>query len=896
MLRGHVSDQTNSVLPGARVKIDPNGQTAVTDTNGDFAIYGLPAGQYTVTISYLGFNSFTQQVNVTAETPVIVTAALQVQNAKQEVTVYAGRESGQVEALNRQMTADNILQVLPSEVIESLPNTNIADAVGRMPSVSLERDEGEGKYVQIRGTEPRLSNVTIDGIHLPSPENIRNVKLDVIPADLVESIEVSKTLSANQDADAIGGSVNLVTRSATDQPYLSAMSLFGFTPIDGGRNSDQFTLTGGQRFGKRKQFGVMLGASFDYNGRGINDIEPVPSTSGFVTEDLRDYLYDRKRFGFGGTLDYKIGDMSSVYLRGIFARFRDYGEDYIYSPNINTFTGSDSGTGNTSFSTVSRRPVQLLFSAQQGMRLEKGPNLFIYNVALSQAGQKGGFNRADFSYVDPNPDALPWTYTIHDLTPIFASSSPAAFDPTQYALSGLSFQNRHTFERDVVGDASYARRYSTNSGSWFGTFEVGMKVNDSIKNELDNDLGYNFNGTATIADFQSSFTDPHYYNDHASYPPATQFSKILSLFNSSPGQFASYDMSSSNIPADFNVGERIYAGYLINTLNIHHFRIQTGVRIEATDDDVLGYSYDILSSTSAAQRSSNSYVNVLPSVQVSYNFNGSTDIRFGYGMGIARPNFGDLAPYRVVDLTTTPYQIQLGTPGLKATNAQNFDAVIEKYLKPVGILQFGGFYKSLSDPIYQTSNLQTISGVNYLVTQQVNGPSGHIGGIEASWEQQLRFLPGALTGMGIRANYSYTTSSVTFPANFLGGRTDHPLLNRDAPNNWNFDVTYDRYGLSARMGLTHNDANIWAYNYSVGADGGLKGPNGDLYLYPHTQVDAEVNYVIPHGKGFRLVASFLNLNNEVFGFYYGSERYPIQREYYHPTYSFGLRWVMPVAR
>jgi hypothetical protein len=121
------------------------------------------------------------------------------------------------------------VQVLPADVITSLPNTNIADAVGRLPSVSLERDEGEGKYVQIRGTEPRLSNVTIDGVHVPSPEAVRNVKLDAIPADLIDSVEINKTLSANQEGDAIGGSVNLVTKKATDQPYVTVIGMGGYT-------------------------------------------------------------------------------------------------------------------------------------------------------------------------------------------------------------------------------------------------------------------------------------------------------------------------------------------------------------------------------------------------------------------------------------------------------------------------------------------------------------------------------------------------------------------------------------------------------------------------------------------------------------------------------------------
>lgn len=911
-LRGHVTDRSNSVLQGAKISIDPHGQNAITDGNGDFSISNLEPGSFTVTISYLGFATLTQKVEVAAGPSAILTAALQIENRKQEVTVYAGRESGEVEALNRELTADNILQVLPSEVIQSLPNTNIADAVGRMPSVSLERDEGEGKYVQIRGTEPRLSNVTVNSIHLPSPENIRNVKLDVIPSDLVESIELSKTLSANQDGDAIGGSVNLVTRSATDQPYIAAMAMFGHTPIAAGRGSNQYDLTAGQRFGDRKKFGALFGTSFDWNARGINDVEPsqganqLPDGSYFLGPnaiDYRDYAYNRKRFGFGGTLDYKLGEMSSIYLRGIFARFRDSGEDWIYSPGIDSFTGPGTGTGSTSFSDVYRRPVQKLLSAQTGARIERGSNLLIFNVALSQAGQKGGYDRGGFSGYPT--DSIPFTIsTTNPFTPQF-NTPVNIFNPTAYSLSYIENVDDRTYERDIVGDVSFAHRYSTASGSRFGSFEVGFKTNDTNKNQVYRTYNYSYSGNSTINDFLGSFTDANYYMNRYTFGPTTQYSKMLSLFGQSPALFSLNDSTGNDVPNDFNVGERVYAGYAMNTLTLGHFRVQTGVRIEATTDTVLGNIYDPSlppAQSVSLSRSNNSYVKVLPSVQFSYNFNGSTDIRFGYGMGIARPNFGDLAPYRVVDPTTSPASITLGTPGLKPTSAQNFDLVVEKYLKPVGILQLGGFYKALSDPIYFAQSQQVLTGTTYQVFQQLNGPSAKIGGIEASWQQQLRFLPGALNGMGVRANYSYTTSTVDFPEHFnppdpaSAGRTDHPLLNRNAPNNWNFDVTYDRYNISARMGVTHNDANIWAYNYSPGATGGMKGPLGDLYLYPHTQVDAEVNYIIPHGKGFRFVASFLNLNNEVFGFYQGSERYPIQREYYQPTYAFGLRWIMPVSR
>src|ERR1700676_235749 len=230
-ITGHSTDSNQDPLIGARVELQPLGETATTHSLGQFTISEVPPGKYVLTVSYLGFDPFSKDVTVASGATVNVDAVLQIATVSQEVIVRGERERGEIEALNREETADNIVQVLPAEVITSLPNTNIADALGRMPSVSLERDEGEGKYVQIRGTEPRLTNVTVDGVHLPSPESVRNVKLDAIPADLVDSIEVNKTLSANQEGDAIGGSVNLVTKRAGDQPYLDFSGMRGYTPV-----------------------------------------------------------------------------------------------------------------------------------------------------------------------------------------------------------------------------------------------------------------------------------------------------------------------------------------------------------------------------------------------------------------------------------------------------------------------------------------------------------------------------------------------------------------------------------------------------------------------------------------------------------------------------------------
>lgn len=916
VITGRVADASHAVIAGARVQLQPGGQTAVSDGQGQFTISGLAPGQYKVTVSAIGFAQFvTNDLAVTAGGTVNVDASLQVEAKEEVIEVRAERQRGEIEALNRELTADNIVQVLPAEVITSLPNANIADAVGRLPSVSLERDEGEGKYVQIRGLEPRLSNVTVDGVHLPSPESVRNVKLDAIPADLVDSVEVSKTLMANQEGDAIGGSVNLVTKSASNQPYFSVMGMGGYTSIAGGRSNDQFSATYGQRFGKSKQLGIMFGASYDWNGRGIDDMEPgvgvnpvfgngvtkngVPQAptgtfSGPNTVDLRQYWYDRTRYGFGGTLDYKLGDWSSAYLRGLYSEFKDYGQDWIYSPTAGNFltpTTTDNA-GNMAFTHVTRMPEQRLFNLSAGAHHTFGATLLNYELSFGQARFTGSFPRASFV---PNGALNNVAFNVDTRNPFVpkftALGGVNIFDPAQYVLDGITNGNNKTSERDVTGTVSLARTY--NAGSHFSTLEVGVKVRDARKAQLFNQQFFAADDTLLMSTMLGTFINRDYYFGQVQHGPTTDYNKILAAFNANRGTFTEQTNTehSRSDPNNWDTTERVYSAYAMNTITLGRARLQAGVRMESTQGSFLGTHvlFDAAGNFVADTpvRGDQSYTNVLPSVQFQYRFGDKTILRAAYGMGIARPNFGDLPPF--ISENDKRKQVSVGNPNLKPTKAQNVDLLIERYLKPVGVIEGGVFYKYLTDPIFPVGFPVaggTFAGFNE--SQSINGPSAHITGVEMAWQQRLAFLPGALNGIGVRANYSYTTSQANFPATF--GRTDHAALARQAPNNWNFDATYDKKGISARMGLTHNDANISQYNFQDGVDGGIKGPNGDIYLYPHTQVDAQVSYWLPKTRGLQVIASFLNLNNEVFGFYQGSEQFPIQREYYNRTYAFGLRW------
>jgi TonB-dependent receptor len=327
-------------------------------------------------------------------------ATLSVAGHSEEILVSSDRPRGEAEDINRQRTADNIVQVLSSEVITSLPNANIADAVGRLPSVTLERDEGEGKYVQIRGTEPRLSNTTVDGVNLPSPESsVRQIKLDTVASDLVDSVEINKTLQANMDGDGIGGSVNLRTKTAGARPTVMLGAMGGYTPIIGGRGLDQFGATIGRRFGSDHKLGVLLGGTYDWNGRGINDIEPSPTVSSLTPHydsmDLRNYMYYRSRWGLTGSTDYRASNNSIFSVRALYSAFRNWGQKWV-------FTLNDGDTPGASLDW--RRPETAVANVVAEGKHTMGLKWLNWDVSASRGWSQGGSGGAKFKWAGSSPD------------------------------------------------------------------------------------------------------------------------------------------------------------------------------------------------------------------------------------------------------------------------------------------------------------------------------------------------------------------------------------------------------------------------------------------------------------------------------------------------------------
>ena len=896
-----VADTVSAILPGARVVVKPGNAVVISDGQGNFNITGIAPGQYDVTVSYLGFLPKTTPVTVAAGQTAHLSFVLDVASVTDNVVVTAGRAHGEAEALNMERTSENILNVLPADVITSLPNANIADAVGRLPGVTLERDEGEGKYVQIRGTEPRLSNLTIDGVNIPSPEGgVRQVKLDTIPADLVDSVQIYKTLQANQDADAIGGSVNIVTKTATEQPTISLYGAGGFTPIANTVPVAEFAGTVGKRFGATNRLGIIFSGTYDYNGRGIDDIEPVPQiqpgtsfTPGFSTIDLREYLYNRQRYGFGGSIDYKISDNSTIFIRGIYSDFKDYGHRYDYTLADSTPPLDPTQSAPTdAFTSETRLGDFQVASLLLGGTHNSTNYFYTYGLSLSRSQDfnpiNGGEAIARFSFLPATSNcryAPGLNKSIY--RPQFSNACyTEAYNPDNFALNTIAHSdNGKTSQLNLQGETSVGRIF--HLGSAFDTLEAGIKVRNAHKFDNSYEIDYTPTGTLLMTQFLNNFKNDNYYDGSYKYGPAAGWDQIDSYRKANPMAFttsASVPPSQGGNSNNFNLIERVSAGYLQNTLQAGRLTFIAGLRIEGTQVNTT--SFDSNAGTFTVKGGSD-YVDYLPSASLRIGLDKNSDLRLVYGKGLSRPDPQFLTAATSLDSSTVPPTLTIGNPALKPEHANNFDVLYSHYLNPIGAIQGGFFYKNLTDPIVSLLSVPTSGpNVGLQVVQAANSGSAYIAGVEFNFQQHFTYLPGLLSGLGLSTNYSYTTSQAT-DVN-PGNRTDKPALLRQAPSTLNISPTYDRGRVSLRVGIAYNGANIFQYLYTDGVPGGIKGPQGDVYQFSHSQVDAQGSYRI--GRGFDIIVSGLNLNNEPFGFYQGSKQFFIQREYYKPTYSFGLRW------
>jgi len=931
-ISGTLMDPGGAVLRGAQVSIPTKDMIVSTDQQGRFFFSGLQPGNYTLSVSYIGFEKLTKSVTVNPGTSTVVSMQLQVESQKQSVLVTAGSASAEVEAVNEERAADNVIQVMPTQVITSLPDRNLGDAIGRMASVALTRNEGQDNFVEVRGTEPRLNNTTVDGFNMPSQDpGIREFDFFSIPTGIVDSVKVSKTLEANMDGDGIGGSINLVTKTASDTPSYQITAIGGYTPIENGRPNAQVYGTWGRRFGASKKLGFIIGAEYDFDGTGINDVEPTPDMATLSngqsvvwddSQDIRTYMFHRPRSGFGGSLDYRIKPGSTIFLRYLYTYTRDSGDKSVYTlfdntPGVQLINPGNTGCAQTDPATGATAPP----CNKPPRYYNQAENARIYSDSIQLSGTHV-LNNTWYSwsaavgsgYFGDDPfDSGNFTNIASTSACLFNQSAttdyylpqwtPACFDeinsPQNYVFTGTQRNPGHEEQINIGVQGAGAFRW--HLGGHPSTFEYGAKFRSMHKYNNSYYITSNAIGAPIpMTTFPNNLKQSNYYNGSYRDGYNVWFGPVQKYVNEHPSEFTFTNDKGAN-SADYGLVEHIPAFYVMNSTDFSSgIRLVLGLRAEITTDSVHNLACKTDSNGNCISFSPNafsgSYYDLLPSASLRFSAGHDSDMRLIYARGVSRPEEQWLAEdvsWGVGGNGAYKNTVAFGNPNLKAETGDDIDVLYDHYFKTFGVFSGGYFFKHLALPPVSTQKVLSnylppgappSDRGTYLATYYINAGSAWISGVELQYVQHWSNLPGFLGGLGMNANYSYIGSQTSG----ITGRSDKPRLLNDAPNLFNIGPTFNRGPLAMQMNINFNGASIYQYQYTDGATGGPQGPLGDYYNYTHTQVDAQGSYQLHHG--FKLLVSGLNLTNEPFGFYYGSPKYDTQREYYHPTFSFGLSW------
>ena len=634
-ISGTLIDPAGSVLRGAQVSILAKGMIASTDEQGRFFFSGLQAGDYTISVSYIGFQKLTKIVTVNPGVSTSVGLQLQVESQKQTVLVTAGSASAEVEAVNEERAADNLIQVMPTQTITSLPDRNLGNAISRMASVALTRNEGQDNFVSVRGGEPRLTNTTVDGFNLPSEDpGIREFDYFAVPSGIVDSVKVSKTLSANMDGDGIGGSVNLVTKTATDTPTyeITAMggigAMGGFTPIENARPNAQAYGTWGRRFGASKKLGFIVGGEYDFDGSGYNDVEPTPDEATLGNgqsvvwddaQDLRTYVFHRPRWGLGGSLDYRIKPGSTIFLRYLYTYTRDSGDKSVYSLVDNTpglqsvdaavgnYSGGCAGVSNGTTTGPCNTPPGYYNQAEDA-RIYSDSIMLSGTHVLTNTWYTWGVAIGN-GYFGDNP------FESGNFTNIASTSScqfdqgattnyhlpqwtPACFaeinSPQNYVFTGTQREPGHNEQINIGIQGSGAFRW--RAGGHLSTFEYGAKFRSMHQYDNQYNTYYNYAGTGAgipMTNFPNQLTQSNYYNGSYKDGYNVWFGPVQKYVDQHPTEF-SFDNSDKGVDsADYGLVEHIPAFYVMNTTDFSGgVRLVVGLRAERTSDDMHNLAFD----------------------------------------------------------------------------------------------------------------------------------------------------------------------------------------------------------------------------------------------------------------------------------------------------------------
>lgn len=914
VVSGKVLDADDQLpLPGALIQIEGFNKYAVTDYTGNYEFLNLNVGKYILQVKYMGYAMKTMEVEVESGKNVSVTFNLKATGTELNEVVVGDRLKGQSKALNKQKTNQNITNIISSDQVGRFPDANVGDALKRVPGITMQNDQGEARNIIIRGLAPSLNSVTLNGDRIPSAEgDNRNVQMDLIPSDMISTIEVNKTLTSDMDADAIGGSVNLITRATPNGPRVSATLAGGYSPI---REKGNYTagLVLGNRF-LDKKLGAVLSASYNNNNFGSDNVEGVwvkgKKDQVYMEEyDVRKYDVQRIRNSFSLATDYKFNENNSIYVNAMYnfrddfenryrTRFRGIKPTYDANDNIIGYKGdvrrqTKGGIEDNKNARLERQIVQNYAMGGEHLLSSKLDMDWAINYAQASEDRPGErYVEYQNTKLDINQDLVDTRF------PLLSSLGANATE--NFKFRTLSENDNYTEESEFGAKLNFRLPLSVIEDQK-GRLRFGARAR--IKDKKRENTFFEYAPITALGNLNvisSSFYGGEQFQPGSQYIPGTfasnSFLGALDLNN--PLLFNKKDIPSEYLALNYKAKESIFASYLRWDQDFtSNLSMIAGLRVENTNIDYTANYVEDEETKVKEINNTNSYTNILPSLAFKYNGKNDWVYRAAFTTSLARPNYYDLSPF----ISVIPHddsEIVAGNPNLKATYAYNFDLMAEKYYKSVGLLSGGAFYKNLNNFIYTYRNSQYTNADftadfpgqpnpipvtnpgNWGLTQQRNGDNVSIYGFEVAIQRQLDFIPGQFfKGLGVYLNYTFTESDAKGVTNASGEERTNVSLPGTAPHMFNGSLSWENKRFSARISLNYTAD----YLDELGAD-----EFEDRYYDKQMFLDANASYKITNK--LRIFAEANNLTNQPLRYYQGIASRTMQMEYYQARYNFGLKF------
>lgn len=887
-VNGRVTDATTGVaLPGATIQVLSSAKGTFTRNDGSFSLLGVSTGELKLRVSCLGFAADTVTIADAASAQFITIALKAAAISKDQIVVSGELGKGQARALSQQRAGGNITNIVSADQIGRFPDQNVGDAMKRIPGIAVQYDQGEARFGLIRGTPGQFNSVMINGERIPSAEaENRQVQLDLVPADMVRAIEVNKTLTPDMDADAIGGAVNLVTRDAAIGTRGSATVGSGYNFLSG------YPMVNGAFIGSTRllddRVGVVVSGSYFDHILGSDNIEAIwgEGDNGVFLEEFEMRKYDVRRIrrSISAGLDYRFDANNVIRLATIYNTRDDwenrYRLRYIFAEDsdVTQIRRQTKGGKNGDPASGARLEDQRTLNATlSGEHTIADALRLTWSGTMAKASEERPFER----YVQFRTRKATTSRDISD------PSNPTVIETGIAELSTFGLHElteQYGYTEDVDANGRVDMSFNWLEGTYANIVKAGARFRSKAKSRANNYFEYEPVANPDAFDALTSqpladVSDDNYLAGPYRLGQFVDRIHLGSLALDDTSQFSATDLPEEYAAGNFDATEQIIGGYAMVEQRIgDNIEAIAGVRFESTTNSYNGNQYNIDEESVSSLTNTSSYLNILPSINLKYTGVDRLVLRAAWTNSLARPNYFDLVPYRIVAFDDG--ELSEGNPDLNPTTSVNLDLMAEYYFESIGIVSVGAFSKSIDNFIFtytQNSYLDPISGQTFRnYSKPLNGGSASLMGVETAFQRQLDFLPGVLAGLSIYLNYTYATSTVEG----VVGREGESLPLAGNPNHsLNASLAYEWGNLTLRV------AGNWTSDY---IDEYGDSPFYDRYYDKQLFVDANASYSIH--PNLRLYVDANNLTNQPLRYYQGISSRVAQAEFYNARFQAGIKF------